>query len=285
MGAMIMTRTRSTGLVAAFLLLCAGAVSAPTASSAAAATKVVQDPNSACISQALASGSESWTCFGDELTTSTTDAAGKDIVRREKVADPTVPAFVDESRPTPTVGTEARSAEELTVASDDYDTWCESGTICGRQISAYIAEVKGNGAYGDQNGVIGRVDVIQRQSFNGPYPRWRGLLIWDSGPAVTTTRYTVTCRINVDGPDGTCGGITHYFSTISSGNWRSWSPSSTGYRQNSQRLVGSTYYHEDAYGSFTASGRSQVFYYGTLHTGRWRYCSSNCQYYQVPWKA
>ena len=29
--------------------------------------------------------------------------------------------------------------------------------------------------------------------------------------------------------------------------------------------------------------RTQVFYYGVLHTGRWRYCSANCTYYQVPW--
>ena len=44
--------------------------------------------------------------------------------------------------------------------ADDYDSWRENGTVCGRQISEYIAEVKGNGAYGDATGVIGALDFI-----------------------------------------------------------------------------------------------------------------------------
>jgi len=36
-----------------------------------------------------------------------------------------------------------------------YDTWCECGTVCHREISAYIEETKRNAAYGNQDGAIG----------------------------------------------------------------------------------------------------------------------------------
>jgi len=256
--------------------------SSATASASADATVAVgvrgqvaaADANAACIHQAMVAKAASWTCFGDVLTTAGRDANGKDVVTQHAVA-----------APAPRITTSATRVAAAAASSDDYDSWCENGTICGRKISDYIAEVKGNGAYGDANGVIGAVDVIVRQAFDGPWPRWRGLLIWDAGPAITTSSYQINCRINVTGPDGHCGGTQLYFGTISSGNWRSWYPSSTSYTYNSERLKGGTYYHEDAFGSFHASGHSQTFYYGTLHTGRWRYCSSNCKYYQVPWVA
>lgn len=266
-------RWRLGGLLSATCLI-AGLSAASLAFSGSASI----DPNSACIQQGLETRADSWTCFGDVLTTTQLDARGEQSVRSTTV--PNALPVQSRSAGLSKDGTDLSAA----AATDDYDSWCESGTICGRQISKYIAEVKGNGAYGNQDGVIGRIDVIVRQSFDGPWPRWRGLLIWDSGPAVTPSSYRVSCRINQTGPDGHCGGTDFYYGTISSGNWRTWHPRPAGYDYNSQKLAGSTKYHEDAFGSFKASGYSLTFYFGTLHTGRWRYCSSNCSYYQVPWK-
>jgi hypothetical protein len=233
----------------------------------------------ACVAAAGRSRAQNWTCVGGELTTTTVSASGRTTVKSVAVSDDVIDTTAA-ARVNTTPGVNRAAAAQR---ADDYDSWCESGSICGRQISAYIAEVKGNGAYGDQNGVIGAFDFIVRQAFDGPWPRWRSLLIWDYGPAINPYNFRVNCRVNVTGPDGFCGGTDLLFSTISSGKWRSWWPSSTGYDYNSDKLKGSTKYHDDAYGSFKATGHSQTFHASTIHTGRWRYCSSNCSYYQVPW--
>ncbi len=175
------------------------------------------------------------------------------------------------------------TVDEFGVLADDYDSWCEFGTVCARKISDYIAEVKGNGAYGDGDGVIGNIDFIVRQAFNGAYPRWRGLIIWDSGPVIRPNLFWADCRINRTGPDGFCGNAELDFSNISSTSQRSWAPSATTYKQLSGALSNNTTYHDDLHGSFKADGYPQTFGTGTIHTGRWRQCGPNCKYYQVPW--
>jgi hypothetical protein len=228
---------------------------------------------------------ESWTCTGGELTTAKPDAQGQDEVTTTVVAEDLtvteVPADLAQSLA-------VEDAEGAAARADDYDSWCESGSVCARKISAAIAEVKGNGAYGNQDGVIGAFDFVVRQSFNGPYPRWRSLLIWDYGPTVIPNTFYNACRINQTGPDGFCGDPNPvYFGNISSSSWRSWWPSSTGYDQHGTRLRGSTNYHDDNYGSFHAAGYGLTFYASVIHTGRWNVCSSStgCKYYQVPWQA
>lgn len=281
-----MTRlNRTASLVLGLIVVAATSVSAPAGSYAASTSvKVEEDPNSTCIAQALASRADSWTCLGDELTTTKRDASGKEVTSTEQVQGSTS-SIVFEDLTQESAGSNSAFLGAVTTASasDDYDTWCESATVCGRKISDFIAVVKGNMAYGDSKGAIGNVDVIIRQSFNGPWPKWRGTLIWDRGPAITTSEYKINCRINKTGPDGNCGGIKLYFNTISSGNQRSDRPSTTGFTQNSDKLVANTKYHDDALGTFKATGYSATFKYGTLHTGRWQSCSKNCKYYQVPW--
>ncbi|MQA09893.1 MAG: hypothetical protein GEU98_15340 [Pseudonocardiaceae bacterium] len=171
----------------------------------------------------------------------------------------------------------------------EYDDWCEFGSVCGRQISTFIAEVKGNAAYGDITGVIGAFDFVVHQNFDGPWPRWRSLLIWDYGPAMVPLDFQLDCRINISGaPDDYCGSRQLYFGNVSSGpaSYFSWYPSETRYIRNEQRLVGNTRYHDDAYGTFSAEGYyERTWFAPPIHTGRWHRCASSvgCQYYEVPW--
>ncbi|SCF20245.1 hypothetical protein [Micromonospora mirobrigensis] len=177
-------------------------------------------------------------------------------------------------------------ADRVGIAADDYDSWCESGSVCGRPVGGeYIAEVKGNAPYGNAAGVIGAFDFIVRQAFNGQYARWRNTLIWDYGPQIEPQSFTNNCRTNVTGPDGYCGQNPFYFGNVNSASWRSDKPSTTTYYQNSQKTTGSGRYHDDNYGSFFAYGYSPLFYAPTIHTGRWDRCNASpyCRYYQVPW--
>jgi len=228
-----------------------------------------------CVERAKLERPDSWTCLGGELTAA---RRGPDGI--ERVSSTVV---LDDYQTTPALP-RAAGAEDPTTLADDYDSWCESGSVCGRQISPYIAEVKGNGAYGDSRGVIGAFDFIVRQSFNGPYPAWRALLIWDYGPTIVPNTFYTNCRVNVTGPDGFCGENPMYFGNVSQAQRRNWWPSSTGYDQNGTRLSGNTNYHDDSYGSFHAAGYGQTFHASTIHTGRWNSCSRNCKYYQVPWR-
>jgi hypothetical protein len=166
--------------------------------------------------------------------------------------------------------------------------WCENGTICARKLSDYTAEVKGNAAYGDRNGVIGTFGLIWRQNFNGPYPRWRVTLHWHSGPRVEPQYFKAQCRRHVSGgSDAYCGSRTFYPGNISSGSPWKYSPGSSSYFQSGTQLSGGSTrkYHDDLTGEFIASGHPYIFKAGTLHTGRWNRCGSStgCKYYQVPW--
>lgn len=220
----------------------------------------------ACLAEAERRRPDAWTCSGGELTITVVDERGT-RPKRVQVVDNTP---IDTTR-------------QVRAAADDYDTWCESGTICTRKISNYTVEVKGNGAYGDSRGAIGAFDQVMRQSFNGGNPRWRMLLDYDTGPAVNGFDWHTRCRKSDAFSDSVCGDNPYDPATISSASPRTWFPSSTGLVVNSQVLSGSTNkYHDENYGAFKASGYTQTFYTGVLHTGRWNKCGA-CIYYQVPW--
>ena len=230
----------------------------------------------ACVDAARSARPRTWTCMGGTmLTPNSKDGTQPDV----RVVSPDDAA---------TSGPPRADAKRGAVApGDDYDSWCENGSVCGRKINDHTAEVKGNAAYGDAEGVVGAFDFVVRQSFNGARPRWRTLLIWDYGPTIIPESFSVDCRVNRVGPDGYCGINAVHFGNISSRKWRTWWPSSTGYDANGERLKGGTNYHDDAYGVFSASGHYHMRWVtGVIHTGRWHVCGgrTGCKYYQVPWK-
>jgi hypothetical protein len=223
----------------------------------------------ACIAEANRIRPEAWTCMGGELTVSA-DNRGRSTDTAYVVAEDVT-----------------LSPAPAAPGRDDYDSWCENGTVCSRKINDYTAEVKGNGAYGDSNGVIGSFDIVYRQSFDGKLPRWRTLLDWDSGPEINPGTWMNVCRVNVSaGPDGYCGKNDVNLVSVNAAAPRSWWPSNGRWAYNAQRLTGSGNYHDDHEGEFTAFGHRPMFKAGTLHTGRWNKCNSStgCKYYEVPWK-
>ncbi|GEM_PF-1240280 len=231
-----------------------------------------------CIATAKQERPEAWVCMGGVLTSTHTDDSGQTTTTTRlvefDVLQTTVPSQVNGQSGT------AQSS------GDFYDTWCENASVCGRQISSYIAEVKGNGAYGNLRGAIGGFDYIVRQNFNGQYPRWRSIIDWDWGPTVYPNEFYTQCKRHVRrAPDPSCGTETAYFLHINSRNPRRWWPSPTGYDYLSQRLTSSSKYHDDLWGSFRAEGYNTTWHVATIHTGRWRHCDSHlgCRYYQVPW--
>lgn len=165
------------------------------------------------------------------------------------------------------MGGTLRVTEDSSGQPTDYDSWCENGTICGRKINDYTAEVKGNGAYGDSNWVIGTFDTVYRQSFDGKLPRWRTLIDWDSGPEINPGIWRNNCRVNLGGrPDDYRGKNEVNLASVNAKAPRSWWPSGERWAYNDQRLTGSGNYHDDHEGEFTAFGHRQLFKAGVLHT-------------------
>ncbi|WP_434739376.1 hypothetical protein [Micromonospora sp. SH-82] len=206
-----------------------------------------------CIKLAAKQRASQWVCTAEGLTAITRSPAGQVITAFTAVA--------------PAAGRAEGSG--VGVLADDYDTWCETGSICRRKINNYAAETKGNAAYGNTSGVIGSYDVVLRTNLNGRQAQWRATLIWDSGPTLDFNDTYVNCyeeRNNL--PDANCG--DHYVGgpVIGPSGWR-WD-SGTVY---GNRLVNSNEYYADVNTLFTPSGyptyiaaplRSQQFNcYGT----------------------
>lgn len=207
-----------------------------------------------CIETALKSGAQAWTCTPKGLTI-TTDAAGKAPAEAFTPLAPAVPARVEGP-----VGT-----------LDDYDGWCENGSICHRTISDYIGETKGNAAYGNQSGVIGTFDVVLRTNLNGRQAQWRVTLIRDSGPLLQFSNVQVNCweEINL-WPDTSCG--VH---GAGAPNVQSRWDSNTIY---GNRLNNSNEYYGAVNGSFTPSGYPG-YTMGTLEGAYFNcYGGDNCYY-------
>jgi len=70
----------------------------------------------ACMAQAQQERPSAWFCLGGELTTTAQDPAGK--------VDVTTRTIIDDYRDT---------TSPVGPLADDYDSWCENGSICGRR--------------------------------------------------------------------------------------------------------------------------------------------------------
>jgi hypothetical protein len=154
---------------------------------------------------------------------------------------------------------------------DDYDTWCENGSICHRTVSNYIGETKGNATYGNSNGVIGTFDVVLRTNLNGRQAQWKVSLIRDTGPSLQFFNVQVNCweEINLL-PDNSC--VVHGAGApFVSGRWNS----STLF---GNRLANSNEYYGAVNGGFTPSGYP-AYPLGTLEGAYFNcYGNDNCYY-------
>jgi hypothetical protein len=186
-----------------------------------------------CVELAVKTRTSQWVCT----------AAGLTAMQRTSSGAPTA-AF------TPVAPAVSPQQTDVSVLADDYDTWCENGSICRRKLSAYIAETKGNTAYGNSQGVIGTYDVILRTNLNGRQAQWKVSLIWDSGPTLDFNDTYVNCyEENNNFPDSNCG--DHYIGgpVIGPSGWR-WN-SGTVY---GNRLNDSNNYYAAVNTLFTPSG-------------------------------
>jgi hypothetical protein len=244
-------------------MLCAalvmGGLSVPAGAqaSAAASTQHTTEADTAalepCVEAAKKTGATAWTCTPTGLTIAM-DAAGNPSGAFTPIAA-AVPARVEGP-----VGT-----------LDDYDTWCENGSICHRTIGDYTGETKGNAAYGNSQGVIGTFDVVLRTNLNGRQAQWKVTLIRDSGPTLQFSNVRVNCWEEIAAwPDNSCG--THTAgSPFVSGRWNS----GLVY---GNRLANSNEYYGAINGSFTPTGRP-AYTMGTLESRYFNcYGTGNCYF-------
>jgi hypothetical protein len=210
-----------------------------------------------CVGEAKAQRAEAWVCTSSGLTT---------------VSSQGVETFLPIR---PSVNPITETGTGFSISADDYDYWCENGSICHRKINTYAEETKGNAAYGDLTGVIGTFDVILRTNLNGRQAQWKLSLIWDSGPGLSFEDSGVSCYEEINNwPDTNCG--NHFAGTprISSAGWR-WD-SGTLY---GNRLANSNEYYGAANGDFKADGYQQYFIMGALESSYF-YCygSDPCRF-------
>jgi hypothetical protein len=193
-----------------------------------------------CVDEAATTRAQQWVCVGDTLLV-LKDATGKSVNTTTQVA-----AQPSTGAPAPQVS--ATPPRPGAVAADDYDTWCETGTICTRQISYYVSETKGNAAYGNQNGVIGNYDAIIRTNLNGLSAQWRVTIIHDSGPMLSFSSSRVQCTEDSFFPQ-VCGVHNLPNISVSSSAWRYDFATIYG-----NKLVNSDAYHGAFLTNFTPTG-------------------------------
>lgn len=199
-----------------------------------------------CVSYAVKHALEQWVCTGSGVTYESKDASGK--TRQRFVA-------IVQSRP--------RLSQGVTIkASDDYDSWCEYSGVCHRKISNYIEEVKGNAAYGNQNGAIGSFDIVVRTNLNGRQAQWRVTYIWDSGPSIKFEHPQISCwdKEPITGVWYGCGSyVVSNGSTapkVSPSSWRwnsSWLYSARLERDDTYHGAHDTYFVPSGYPRYAAS--------------------------------
>ncbi|GIJ28301.1 hypothetical protein Vqi01_34630 [Micromonospora qiuiae] len=175
--------------VVAALVLSGFGLAVPTPATAAAKPSGRLAALAPCITLATQQHAAQWVCTADGLTVTALTPSGQFT----STFTPVTPA--------PT----AAAVQDFGTLADDYDTWCETGSVCRRTLSDYLAETKGNAAYGNTSGVIGTYDVILRTNLNGRQGQWRVSLIWDSGPTLSFSNTRVNCREDQVGPDADCG--------------------------------------------------------------------------------
>lgn len=213
-----------------------------------------------CVSVALKQKNQQWICTSEGLLVSK-NQRGEPVEHFTPVQSGTAP----EGKGAP----EGRGApgSEVGAMSHDYDSWCESGSICSRKISSYIHETKGNAAYGNQNGVIGSYDAIVKTNLNGRQARWTVTLIHDSGPSLRFSYATMRCWQDRDWwtSDLHCGDKSVGSPSISRYN-RVW----TSYTIYSNYLANSDDYYAQFLTNFTPYG------YPTYTAGPLRTANFNC---------
>jgi hypothetical protein len=161
-----------------------------------------------CVSLALSRGADYWTCTSEMLVEVDVNDQG----------EPQPPVYTPIEQP---VVTFQRATSPDVGLLDDWDTWCETGSICRRWINSGASDTKGNAAYGNRSGVIGNYDVAIRTNMNGRYANHGLALIWDRGPSLDFNDVYARCREDRNNlPDNNCG--DHYAGgpVISAGNFR-----------------------------------------------------------------
>jgi hypothetical protein len=181
------TKLLRAGLLSALVAATAMPVAVPAAR--AGSTAVVEPALQPCVDLALEEKNRQWICTAEGLL-AVTDQQGKPVGK----LTPVKPANTGQDR-------------GAGPAWDDYDSWCESGTICRRIVNGnrYIGETKGNAAYGNQDGVIGSYDAVIRTRFHHRWPEWTVALIHDSGPNLRFSGTLMNCRQDLLAVDRNCG--------------------------------------------------------------------------------
>jgi hypothetical protein len=203
-----------------------------------------------CIAAARQQAPEAWVCTADGLTYSVRQSDGTTQERFLPVQTDSV---------APSTGVAPRIGE-------DWDYWCETVARCSRRVNQYVAETKGNLTYGVSGRIVGYIDIISRQNFDGIRPRYRVRLIWDGGPGVIPYDWYKQCRRNITGPDPSCGIRTFYPGAFGPGFSNYWTE-----RQilSNDPLRRDDDYHDDTFGDFGASTEAYVFHAAPLRGRDW----------------
>ncbi|MFI6819700.1 hypothetical protein ACIBJE_01960 [Micromonospora sp. NPDC050187] len=245
-------RTTRRTITAALAALTFATLLTPTSASAKPAPATEPQPEP-CVSLALSRGADLWTCTSEMLVEVDVDDTGQ----------PQPPVYTPIEQPV--VWSEPVTASDLGPL-DDWDTWCEHSGICRRVITPYyINETKGNVAYGNSSGAIGRYDVIIRTSLNGRQANHGMALIWDGGPSIDFNDVTVRCREDRNNlPDANCG--DHYAGgpLIGPATFR-WN-SGTLY---GNRLANANPYYADVTATFWPTGYPG-YTHPPLRTSKWK---------------
>ena len=207
-----------------------------------------------CVQFALQEKYEAWTCTSAGVSV-THDAAGKRVdkfiaVRPGRITHP----------------------RGVTI-QDDYDYWCENGSVCHRTLSSYVEETKGNAAYGDNNGVIGAYDAIVRTNLNGRQAQWKVTLIRDYGPTLKFQGPPqVVCWDHWGAIYISCGSHSFTGPSALSGRWSS--PWLYG-----NRLSNADWYHGAFTAQFKPAGYTRIWSAKTLDTDEFK-CGTtgNCAF-------
>lgn len=146
---------------------------------------------SACVQLAKKLTDGPWSCVGDSLTYRADDR-GRSQWTTIALPHGGLASSVEQRRDGDSVATSPNDIGD--DIGDDYDYWCENKASCTRFITQFIAEIKGNVAYGQGAEVWGNFDIVWRQNFDGPWNRYRSCILWDSGSAVNTDWLTAQVR-------------------------------------------------------------------------------------------
>lgn len=241
------------GMVAATLALGLGIGPSSASNEAPAPSINVDQALEPCVAAALDTKARQWTCTAkglyvhkDRFGQTQRDAKGQ-----------IAPMFLEVSsaKRANLLSTSARPADLAPLAgtTDEYDSWCENGSICNRLISAYIAETKGNAAYGNQNGAIGAYDIVIRTSLSGRRANNTLTFYHDAGPTLGFSGTTINC---IQVPEFSfaqpCGSTPVSDFSIGQGNFRH----TTGLVYGANSLTNSDSYVTQVTTSFLPAGYS-----------------------------